>query len=115
MNFTIESFSGITLLSGGVLILLAGLFYLFPPKKINWFYGYRSRRSMSSDKLWQFANRYSARLLMIGGGVLAVLGLITLFISPFNTRLTGIAVLVIVITVIILIAKTENRVKREMN
>lgn len=35
-----------------------------PPKKINSFYGYRTKRSMSSNELWQYANSFWAKLVL---------------------------------------------------
>ena len=34
---------------------------IFPPKKINALYGYRTKRSMKSEKNWNFAQRYSTK------------------------------------------------------
>ncbi|WP_420378399.1 SdpI family protein [Gilvibacter sp.] len=48
----------------GVMILLAWLFYKYPPKTINSLYGYRTPNSMKSQAAWDFANRYSS-LMMI--------------------------------------------------
>ncbi|MFF2912422.1 SdpI family protein [Paenibacillus sp. NPDC057934] len=35
-----------------------------PPKKINSLYGYRTKRSMKNQLLWDEANRYSAELMI---------------------------------------------------
>lgn len=35
-----------------------------PPKKIDFFYGYRTKRSMSSNELWQYANSFWAKLVL---------------------------------------------------
>lgn len=40
------------------------LFMYRPPKKINFWYGYRTRRSMSSDELWQYANSFWPKLVL---------------------------------------------------
>jgi len=43
------------------------LFYYKPPKNINSFYGYRTKRSMKNSKTWEFAHRYCGKLwTMIG-------------------------------------------------
>ena len=51
------------------LILTVGgaVFWACPPKKINEFYGYRTTRSRKSQKAWDFAQRYSAKLMTIFG------------------------------------------------
>ena len=52
-----------------VLILFVGgiVFWMYPPKKINEFYGYRTTRSRKSQEAWDFAQRYSAKLMTIFG------------------------------------------------
>ncbi len=41
-------------------ILLVSLVYkLFPPKKINYLYGYRTPRSMKNPDIWKEANRFA--------------------------------------------------------
>ena len=43
------------------------VFWMYPPKKINEFYGYRTTRSRKSQEAWDFAQRYSAKLMTIFG------------------------------------------------
>ena len=49
----------------GLLFFLSLIFYFFPPKKINHLYGYRTRKSMLNDTIWQFANRYFTKTLVV--------------------------------------------------
>lgn len=51
------------------LILTVGgaVFWACPPRQINEFYGYRTTRSRMSQEAWDFAQRYSAKLLTIFG------------------------------------------------
>ena len=51
------------------LILTVGgaVFWACPPRQINEFYGYRTTRSRKSQEAWDFAQRYSAKLLTIFG------------------------------------------------
>ncbi len=41
---------------GPLLLLVAMIFKIFPAKKINNVYGYRTRRSMMNQEAWQYAN-----------------------------------------------------------
>ncbi|MGI6152115.1 MAG: SdpI family protein [Christensenellales bacterium] len=41
-----------------------------PPRKINWAYGYRTRRSTASQQAWDFAHRYFAKLALWTGAIL---------------------------------------------
>lgn len=40
----------------GLLFFFSIVFYFFPPKKINNFYGYRTKLSMLNTDIWNFAN-----------------------------------------------------------
>ena len=41
----------------GLLFFFSIVFYFFPPKKINNFYGYRTKLSMLNTDIWNFANK----------------------------------------------------------
>ena len=58
------------------LILTVGgaVFWMYPPKKINEFYGYRTTRSRKSQEAWDFAQKYSAKMM-------TVLGLVALAVA----------------------------------
>lgn len=54
----------ISFLCGGVFLLAAALMLVFPPKKINFLYGYRTVASMKSQERWEFAQKYSTIQMM---------------------------------------------------
>ena len=57
----------------GPIFFIVGLILLkFPPKKINHIYGYRTKRSMQNQEIWDFAQQFSAKE-MIKGGILFTL------------------------------------------
>lgn len=57
----------IHLIVATVLLAVSLLMKIWPPKKINHLYGYRSPQSMKNQHNWDLANRYSADLLMWAG------------------------------------------------
>lgn len=60
-------------LIGPIIFLISGLFcYFRPPKKINYFYGFRTKTTMSSQKAWDKAQRYMSIVMLIS----AVVGII---------------------------------------
>ncbi|WP_299675076.1 SdpI family protein [uncultured Dokdonia sp.] len=70
------------LLFQGILFLSLAYYYLKkPPKKINHFYGYRTRRSMANQDIWDFANHQSAKDLWHLAIVTMITGIILL---PFD-------------------------------
>ena len=57
-----------------ILTVVGVVFWIYPPKKINEFYGYRTTRSRKSQEAWDFAQRYSAKLM-------TALGLVALAVA----------------------------------
>ena len=57
-----------------ILTVVGVVFWMYPPKKINEFYGYRTTRSRKSQEAWDFAQRYSAKLM-------TALGLVALAVA----------------------------------
>ena len=49
-----------------LILTVAGvIFWMYPPKKINDFYGYRTTRSRKSQEAWSCAQRYSAKWMTL--------------------------------------------------
>lgn len=46
------------------MLIISFIYFKYPPKKINYLYGYRTRRSMQNDGTWTFANKCAAKLLI---------------------------------------------------
>ncbi|GAB3535345.1 hypothetical protein GCM10027443_24240 [Pontibacter brevis] len=58
-----------------LLVLLIGyILKRWPPKRVNWFYGFRTHYSMRNEENWHEGNRYYARVIL---GI----GFISVFIS----------------------------------
>ncbi|MEC1625986.1 SdpI family protein [Bacillus mojavensis] len=93
------------LVGGGLMIIAGLLIKLFPPKSINSVYGFRTRRSMSDQRLWNEANRYSAALMILSG--LIVLGAGVLLRSSFII----LQLIMLIAACIIIFMLTEKRLK----
>lgn len=102
----------VNVLTGIVFIITAIITLRYPPKKINSFYGYRTKSSMKSQEIWDFAQEYSSRLLYKYGIVLLVLGVLGYFTS-FG-EVTGVIICLFTMTllVILLVYKTEKEIKQ---
>ncbi|MEL0215981.1 MAG: SdpI family protein [Burkholderiaceae bacterium] len=95
--------------TNGVLFVLSIVFYLFPPKKINNWYGYRTYKTMQNQKIWDFANGtfnkaflfYS--FLSLAGGLLLNYGA--------TGTLTWQPMALVFLSLIVCIVKTENQLK----
>ena len=96
-----------------ILTVVGVVFWMYPPKKINEFYGYRTTRSRKSQEAWDFAQRYSAKLMTIlglaalivaGGGRLFLNGLCinSDYLMQYDICITLLLPIIVVIPPIIL-------------
>lgn len=78
--------ANISLLFQGILLVsLAYYYHKKPPKKINHFYGYRTRRSMANQEVWDFANRQSSKDFLRLAIISLIVGVLLLpFDIPFK-------------------------------
>lgn len=68
----------------GLSLILASLMMKYnPPKKVNRLYGYRTKLSMSSQKLWDEAQLLSQKMLFKQGLVCIILSIISAFLPQF--------------------------------
>lgn len=110
MNSTAFYITNILLSAG--FMLMAFLFRKFIPKERNSIYGYRTRRSMKSDRAWLLANRYSSHLmfkLAIGISIIH-LGVLLFWNSPHTILVLSV---LWVIMPLFVIYRTERLLKRE--
>lgn len=105
----------ITLLVGFIFIIAGFIMFKFPPKKINHFYGYRTKSSMKNQSRWDFAQRYSSKEMMKLGFVLmmtSIIGFTTNFGSLINLFL-GLGLLFL--TLLILSIRVEKAIKTKFD
>src|SRR5262245_36204434 len=83
---------------GTVLLVMAVVAMIFPPRRINWWYGYRTPRSMRSQAMWDDANSLaSPALALVGflstntGGTCWLMG------TPVGTGITVVTIVTVVL------------------
>lgn len=108
-----ENLSLILALLGVFFTILGILSGHYPPKKINAIYGYRTRRSMRNQETWDFANRLSARMMLITGTVLALIGF-GLWGLGYSLHVIWFLILVWA-TILYLIVSVERQLKRRFD
>lgn len=101
----------IPILTGLIFVMVGIIMLKFPPKKINGLYGYRTRSSMKDKERWDFAQSYSAKEFVKLGFLLALSGLIGLFIHPSENIATFIGLSLMITAVILLIVRVEKAIK----
>ncbi|MFM7105097.1 MAG: SdpI family protein [Flavobacteriales bacterium] len=70
MNFYVN----LPILIGVIYTLISFITERYPPKKINMTYGYRTRRSMQNQSIWDYAQSAYPKVLMKGGLALIAIG-----------------------------------------
>ncbi|WP_339610405.1 SdpI family protein [uncultured Planktosalinus sp.] len=106
----------ITLGSSGIIFLIAGYIMLkYPPKNINHFYGYRTRRSMESKEKWDFAQIFSAREMIKQAWYMISIAIMGLFLNPEEMFSMFLSIGFIIFSVVIMLFKTEKKLKQKFN
>ena len=96
----------------GPVFIVAGIVMLkFPPKEINGFYGYRTKRSMKSQQSWEFAQRFSSIRMMYSGMILIISSGIGLFVQTSEGLSIVMGLFLVIIAAAIPIAITEMELK----
>ena len=83
-----------------LLIIIAILWIVFPPKTRNYFYGYRTTLSMKTKENWKLANHFSSRVMLCTG--IVILGIHTIAFFMLGSAATGNIVNFLMITYLIL-------------
>lgn len=96
---------------GGIFLVTGFVLNQFPPKKINYLYGYRTKNSMRNQQSWDFAQQFSSKLLIKYGIILAITSLLS-FITDFKNEINLIiAFLLLFALVLLLFLKVEKALK----
>ncbi|RKR81596.1 SdpI/YhfL family protein [Mucilaginibacter gracilis] len=102
----------------GLIILIVGLIQkYFPPKRINNWYGYRTDIAKKSQQNWDYAQAYSANLMLKYGSGAIILGLLLADVLPLKYELvlpitamfSGISIAVM------MLVKTETHLEKKFN
>lgn len=114
MDFLIDLLL-VPLLVGPIFILSGIILNLFPPKKINSIYGYRTINSMKSQERWDYAQKVSALELIKLGSILTILSFLGIFINFSETIEILIGLGLIITVIIILFIRIERAINRKCN
>lgn len=96
----------------GLLFILSLVFYFFPPKKINKLYGYRTHKSMQNEDIWQFANRFSAKQLVLYSGISFVAAMVLIYLNPV---ITWRPMAIMLLSLVVAIIKTEQTLDKNFD
>lgn len=96
--------------------LIGARFRKNPPKRVNWFFGYRTSRSMKSQEAWDYANRRMGEVwwsagLFVGGASALVAALCWRNLKTVSLWLLGFQMLAMLLTIVII----ERDLKRKFD
>lgn len=112
-NFLIVFSSIVT----GAIGLIGGIIFLKnPPKKINWWYGYRTKRSMENQEKWDFAQKIGAENMIKYSSIPFLTTIFGFLIDKQYIVLSfGIVTISALLWAFFSIYKTETKLKSEFN
>lgn len=101
-----------SLITGCVFTFIGSIIDWAQPTEINGFVGYRTGSSMKSQERWDFAQKYSSKLMMICGVVMIVLSAFGYFIPNTVEFKQEIGLGLIIASAVLLITLTEIAINR---
>ncbi|MDI9256099.1 SdpI family protein [Flavobacterium sp. YZ-48] len=97
----------------GVIFVITALISLrFPPKKINYLYGYRTGNSMKNQQVWNFAQKYSSIKMLQSGFFLVVVSFLGLVFHPDEKLQVIIGIALSALVCVYLFWSTERAIKK---
>lgn len=105
----IDQLNQLPITIGFLLIIIGFIMFRFPPRKIIFFIGYRTKRSMNSQESWDFSQKYAASEMMKSGVALLPMSLIGLVtsLSDFGNFA------IIIVFIFVPILRTELKLHRK--
>ena len=100
-----------------LLVMIAGfLMYKYPPKKVNWFIGYRTIKSMHDENVWKIANKYCGKIWIKIGLIMLVIALLLCILTCFEIVIFTETLLLVIVfseigTLLLSILMVENKIK----
>src|SRR5690554_8057068 len=109
----LDNFLQPLLLCGAIFILAGLLMIIFTPKKINYFYGYRTARSMKNQKNWDFSQLYSSKMLILFGVGYIVLSPLKMLFTLSESQESILAMGIILVSLPFLFLIVEKAIDRK--
>ena len=112
VNQISESAMAIAFTTGVIFFIVAMITLIFPPKNINYLYGYRTPSSMKNQQRWDFAQRYSGIKMLQLGLILIAFSLLNFFMKLNEDLQLIMSLIAIVLVIAFLFFSTEKALKK---
>lgn len=113
-EFIFVQLIGVLILSGIIFIVAGFVLSKFPPKEINYLYGYRTKRSMENQEIWDFAQRKSSLEMMKMGFLMIVLSFLPFLITLTPTQNVLVGLVLLCLSCVVLFLRVENAIKKNL-
>lgn len=98
--------------TGAIFVIAALITLVFPPKKINYLYGYRTRASMKNQQIWDFSQRFSGIKMVQSGLVLIALSFLNVFLNLNESLQVSLGLSSVIIACAYLFFATERAIRK---
>ncbi len=112
LNYLFEKTLIIPFLTGIIFVVTALITLRFPPKKINYLYGYRTTASMKNQQVWDFAQRYSGIKMVQSGLALVAISLVNLLLDLNEALQVSLGLSLVILPCIYLFFATERAIRK---
>lgn len=92
-----------------LLNLIAIIYFLIPPKKVNHIYGYRTSKTLQSNEIFQYANKYASRYFLLISNINSTLNLLLILLGIV---IPSIAVATTIGSIAAVVILTEMKLKK---
>ena len=100
-------------LACGPLMLCFSLIYSkYQPKEISNIYGYRIKRSMSNNDIWEFSNKVSAKYMTIASLATIIFQLLGIILSYTSEDFLLVSFIFLIFSLGLSICKTEIKITK---
>ena len=109
--FIIYPLPSILFLSGGIFYLAALVLSKFPPKKINYFYGYRTKASMTSQESWNFSQNYTSKKMKYISLYIFIIDAFSVFLNIELMWSLWLGIIISILMPVLMILEVEKDLK----
>ncbi|PQJ21648.1 SdpI family protein [Tenacibaculum sp. SG-28] len=96
----------------GLLFIFSILFYFFPPKNINSFYGYRTNKTMKNETIWNFANDFFTKQLLKYAGFSLAAAILFVYLGK---EVTWQPMAIMLLSLAVAVIKTEQELSKNFD
>jgi len=102
--FIILIFTGISFLCGGYWMINN------PATQINSIYGYKTFKSMKTQKAWDFAQIYGAKQMIRCGWIMVLCSILGVVLNPGKSLAVGLSLAIIILLPILFFIRVERAI-----